>query len=609
MNKTLNSFIIFLFMLTGFQICEASSSIKLSISAGRGSRDIAVGDLFYITYEVSDIDKAPEKPTDVGGAKVLYFERTGQSSRFSSINGKVTQSSSVTYTATLRAQTEGSYSFGPVKIGNVQSNVVRYNILAQGAGSPTPGGGSQSSVPDARDNDGKPKFIGKGDGNLFMRAEVSSTSAYPQEALVYTVKLYTTYDAIKFIGATASPKFDGFVVEESKDISTSLQYENYNGKNYATAVIARYIIFPQMEGELKVTGNTYTVSVDEREYYHDPFWGNMSVAKPLQLNVTPNDLVVNVKPLPKPVPADFSGGVGQFKLTSSLPSQSLMSNTAASIVYTVSGNGNLKYVTLPDLQKLYPPQLEVYSPSTEVDVNVGRSNVSGKVVFDYSFMPLEPGQYNIPAVKLVYFNPATGKYETSSAPGYSVNVGQGEASAKSLTKNINSFNKELMKVKESGLTNAQVPIIRTFGFWVFFYIIPTFLFIAVIIYYRRYLKLNEDIVAVKSRKASKIARRRLKNAEICMKKGETDKFYDVLLASIWGYIGDKLKMPVSELNRNNIREVFAQKGLSEEISDKVIQLVDDCEFYKYSSAGAAKDMKEVYDSAVVVIDTLEKKLG
>ena len=75
---------------------------------------------------------------------------------------------------------------------------------------------------------------------------------------MYTVKLYTTYEAIKFIGATAAPKFEGFVVEESKDISQSLTYETVGGKTYATAVIARYIIFPQMDGKLKVKGNTYT---------------------------------------------------------------------------------------------------------------------------------------------------------------------------------------------------------------------------------------------------------------------------------------------------------------------------------------------------------------
>ena len=221
-----------------------------------------------------------------------------------------------------------------------------------------------------------------------MRASVSESNVYEQQALVYTVKLYTTYDAIKFIGATAAPKFDGFVVEESKAVSSSLDYETLDGKTYATAVIARYIIFPQMTGQLKVIGNTYTVSVDQREYYHDPFWGNMAVNSPLQLNVSPNDLTVNVKALPSPKPADFSGGVGKFTIASQLKSNNFKTNQAASIEYIVTGSGNLKYIQLPDLSTSFPPQLEVYTPKTDVKANVGSSNVSGSVSFDYSFMRL-----------------------------------------------------------------------------------------------------------------------------------------------------------------------------------------------------------------------------
>ena len=224
----------------------------------------------------------------------------------------------------------------------------------------------------------KPKFIGKGDGNLFLKASVSKSSAYEQEALVYTVKLYTTYDAIKFIGASAAPKFDGFVVEESKAISSQLNYETYNGKTYATAVIARYIIFPQMTGSLKVTGNTYTVAVDQREYYHDPFFGSMSYSTPLQLNVTPNDLSVDVRPLPVPKPADFSGGVGKFSISSSLKSSEFKTNQAAAIVYTVTGSGNLKYVQLPDLQSIYPSEIEIYIPSTKQN-KIGRASCRERV--------------------------------------------------------------------------------------------------------------------------------------------------------------------------------------------------------------------------------------
>lgn len=588
-------------------ISAFASSVHLSVQSVRGKREIGVGDLFYISYEVNDTEEAPDRPTNVPGAKIMYFERTGQSSRFTSVNGKTSQSYSFTYTLTLKAVKEGQFTFGPVSVGGVKSNTVSYNIGAQAPSSqssdPDPSSGQSSSRGASGASEG-PRFIGKGDGNLFLKADVSKSTAYEQEALVYTVKLYTTYDAIKFIGATAAPKFEGFVVEESKDISTSLEYETYNGKTYATAVIARYIIFPQMQGQLKVLGNTYTVSVDEREYYHDPFWGNMSVPKPLQLNVTPNDLTISVKALPSPVPANFSGGVGQFKISSDLPSQNFLTNQAASVVYTVTGTGNLKYVKLPDLNALYPPQLEVYSPTPEVNANVGRSNVSGTAKFDYSFMPLEAGTFSIPSVELVYFNPQSGRYETSTARGYTVNVGKGKGSEKSQTRGMLAFRPELMKVG-GNLSFHHIPYVMKFGYWLF-YILPVLILLGASVYYRAYLKANSDLLAVKSRKASKVARMRLRKAALCMKKKEADRFYDEMLAAVWGYLGDKLRIPMSELNRQNVSEKLASKGIDTERIESLINLIDDCEFAKYAPAASKADMQPVYDKGVEVINRMEE---
>lgn len=578
-----------------------ASSVRLTVDTGRGRRSISVGDLFYIYYEVADLDAVPEKPASVPGAKVMYFERTGQSSRFSSVNGKTTQSFSYTYTLTLRAQKEGQYSFGPVTVGNVKSNAVTYSIGS--AASPDPGQSTQPSADDRHNSADGPKFIGKGDGNLFLKADVSKSTAYEQEALVYTVKLYTTYDAIKFIGATSAPKFEGFVIEESKDVANSFTYETYQGKTYATAVIARYIIFPQMEGDLNVIGNKYTISVDEREYYHDPFWGSMSVARPLELNVTPNDLTVHVKPLPKPVPANFSGGVGQFRITSDLPSQNFKSNQAASIVYTVSGTGNLKYVKLPDLNALYPSELEVYSPTPTVEANVGRTNVSGTAKFDYSFMPLEAGTFTIPPVELVYFDPQSGKYETSEAKGYTVNVGKGTGSERSQTKGKLSFNRNLLPY-DSDLSAEYTPYVERFVYWLF-YILPVLILAGAVCYYRAYLKANADFMAVRSRKASKVARMRLKKAAVCLRKNKVDEFYDEMLAALWGYLGDKLKMPVSELTRQNVSDKLSAHGIPEKEIGELISLIDDCEFAKYAPAATKSDMKPVYERGVTTINDME----
>lgn len=591
-----------LFLLTAVWAAGFGASVRLSVDAPRGKRGISLNELFYITYEVQDIDAAPEKPSSVEGAKVMYFDRTGQSSRFTSVNGRTSQSHSYIYTLTLRATKEGNFTFGPVTVGGVKSNSVSYSI-GKAAPQQQPNGTPQQQGHQNADDSSKPKFIGKGDGNLFLKANISKAEGYEQEALVYTVKLFTTYDAIKFIGATSAPKFQGFVVEESKDISSSLNYETVNGKTYATAIIARYIIFPQMTGTLKVMGNTYTVSVDEREYYHDPFWGKMSVAKPLQLNVTPNDLQIKVKPLPTPKPADFSGGVGQFTLSSTLPAQNFKSNQAASIVYTVSGSGNLKYVSLPDLNKLYPSQLEVYSATPTTDVKVGSSSVSGTSRYDYTFMPLESGSFEIPSVTLTYFNPQTGKYEHSTARGYSINVGIGKESAKSQTLTKLAFNQQLMPVDEK-LTSDHRPYVNRFLFWLW-YIVPFAGLVSAVIYYRRYLKMNADIMAVKSRKAGSMARKRLKKAYACLKSNDSEHFYTEMLSALWGYLGHKLKMPTSELTRQNVASKLDSRQVAADVVDDLLNLIDECEFAKYSSASSDASMQQVYEQGVSVINKLE----
>lgn len=577
-----------------------AQSVTLSISPGRGKREISVGDIFYMSVQVEDLDGSPAKPDNMPGAKLLYFERTGHFSSMTNISGKMTQSVRYTYTATFKAEKEGQYSYGPISVGSVKSNTVNYAIGAPMPAqpqTPSPSAG-RSSDPD------KPEYIGKGDGNLFLRAEISQSSAYVQQALVYTVKLYSSYDAIKFIGATESPKFDGFVVEESKDISESLDYETYNDKTYATAIIARYIIFPQQEGKLQIKGNTYTVSVDEREFYHDPFFGGLSVSRPKQLNVTPNELTINVKGLPKPIPADFSGGVGNFKLTSSLPDQKFVSNQAASIVYNISGSGNIKYITLPNLSQIFPPELEVYSPSSESNVNVGRSTVSGDIKYDYSFMPLESGTFKIPDVKLVYFNPDSNRYETSVAKGYTIGVEQGKGSDKSQSNIKTRFNPTLLPVV-SKLATIHRPYVYGFLYWLF-YIIPLGILIVSYVSYRSYLSSHSDLIALKSRKAGKMARKRLRKALIYMKGNDKENFYDEIIRSLWGYVGDKLKIPTSELSRENVAGKLAMRDISDNMIEGFINLLDEVEYEKYAPSGSANDMNTIYEQTVDMMNNLEE---
>ena len=598
--KRVKNILVILISLFCFIVADAAK-VSMQVEMPRGKRGIGVGDTFWISVKLTDIDSKLSQLSNVPGAKLVYFSQTGRSSQSTIVNGNFSHTTSVTYTMTLKAEKEGNFKFGPLTVDGIKSNTVSYSIGKKDTSLSQSGGQSSSS----QDDQNGPKFIGKGDDKLFLRANVSKTSAFEQEALVYTIKLYSSYAGVKFAGATSAPTFDGFVIEESKINTIQMDYETYNGKTYATAEIARYIIFPQTTGDLKVLGNTYTISVNSQEYYKDPDWGHLTINRPVNLNVKPNDLIVKVKPLPSPRPANFSGGVGEFEIKSELQNSKLKTNHAASIVYSISGSGNLKYLKLPDLNNIFPSQLEVYSPSVKENISVNSNNTVGDISFDYSFMPLEEGEYAIPSVELVYFNPSTGKYETKQAKGYNVEVTKGEVSSKSQKKDRLVYN---TKLEDVGVNKSSTKlIVDSLSYWLW-YIVPILLLIIAISIYRRRINDLADIDLLKSKKANKVARKRLKKAEICLRAKDVDKFYDEILSAMWGYIGDKLRIPISDLNRENVRQKLGDAGVNSEDLDSLISLIDECEFAKYSSSLGQISMDNVYMHACDVINKLDNSL-
>ncbi len=597
----------------GCSLNLSAQKVELSLQSGSGRGPIEIGEQFYVYVTLKNIDAEPVPIRNAGGAEVVYWTLRSSRSSVTSINGRMSQSVEKVYAATLIARKKGNYTIDPITVGGYKSNALKYSIVDAGSNPDSRRQAqSQPAVSGSSNDDsgmdssqggesGAPTFIGKGNEQLFLRANVSKTTVYEQEALVYTVKLYTTYSSIKFIGATEAPKFDGFVIEESNAISNQLTFETYQGKQYATAVIARYIIFPQMSGKLRIIGNKYTVSTDANEYYHDPMFMTLTVRRPIQLNVSPNDLEVNVKPLPTPRPANFSGGVGKFSISSALKSDKAVANQAGSITYTVSGEGNLKYIHLPELNAVFPDAIEVFSPTTDVQTSVGANNVSGSVKFDYSFMPLEQGSFTIPEVELVYFNPATEKYETTRSKSYRLTVGEGTESSKSQA--TLTFNSNLMNVDVDSIAE-QRPEIRSFVYWLA-YIIPLLILIATAIWRRQYIAEHADMMGMRSKRAGKLARKRLKKAAKAMNAGNQDLFYDEILKAVWGYLSDKLRLPTSELSRENVSQILDNNNMDPQFTDKMLKLLDECELEKYSPASSRKAMTDIYSEATDVLNGLQ----
>jgi hypothetical protein len=131
------------------------------------------------------------------------------------------------------------------------------------------------------------------------------------------------------------------------------------------------------------------------------------------------------------------------------------------------------------------------------------------------------------------------------------------------------------------------------------------LFAAVILWRLQQIKNNADVIGTKNRRAGKTSRKRLKKAAEFLKQNQKDAFYVEILSALWGYLSDKLAIPASDLSRENVSEKFAAKGINEEVSNQVIEVLDTCEFEHYAPETMSRPMDEVYAMAAQAIETLE----
>ena len=138
--------------------------------------------------------------------------------------------------------------------------------------------------------------------------------------------------------------------------------------------------------------------------------------------------------------------------------------------------------------------------------------------------------------------------------------------------------------------------------------IPFAAFLVLVIVYRKQAVENANIAKVKTKKASKVATRRLKMAKQKMREGDKAGFYDEVLKALWGYLGDKLSMPVSELSKDNISTKLADRQVPETLVEECLVLVGECEFARYAPSLSNASEAQIYDKANALMDELENAI-
>ena len=595
----------------------ADDEIKFTVQA---PSTVVQGSQFQLAYTVNT-----QKVKDFRLGSITDFDilmGPSRSSQFSMVNGET--SSSITYTYVLRGKSEGTFTIPAATISvngkTIESKPVTIKVLppdqtSSGQGSGSGSSSSSRSSGSAATSQGTTSSSSSGaisDNDIFLVTSANKTKVYEQEAILLTYKVYTTVNLTELNGKM--PDLKGFAMQEVELPSNKeFTLEHYKGRNYKTLVWRQFVLFPQQSGTLEIPSVTYEGTILQQSRTIDPldifFNGGSSYTK-VQKSLRTPKLTIEVSPLPAGKPASYCSGVGEFSISSDISTQELKENEAVTVRLVISGTGNMKLLKTPEVT--FPADFEVYDPKIENNFKLKTNGLTGNKVIEYLAIPRHAGEYEIPSVQFSYFDTKEKAYKTLSTPSYPLKVTRGNGSTTAISSGY--VNKEDLKllgqdIRYIDLSDAKPQakgsyFFGSFRYWLW-YIIPTFLLLAALLIWRKKAAENANIAKMKTKKANKVATKRLKNAKKLMTGNDDAAFYDEILKALWGYTGDKLNIPVSKLSKDNIASELAGHGVDEKTIGEFTALLGDCEFARYAPAISGVKVEDIYDRTVNLIDKME----
>jgi hypothetical protein len=568
---------------------------------------------FSVTWTVNEGGGEFAAPSFEGLYKLMGPQQS-YSSNTQIINGKISHQTSYSYVYYLQAVNAGKFEIAPasftLKGKTYYSDPMKIEVVSGNSQ-------SQQNVQTGGNPAQNNTNIQNASGNIFLDMSVNKKDVYIGEGIVAGVKIYTRTN-LAGINEIKYPDFSNFLKADIETPQlTSLKQENIKGTVYGTGMIQQFLLYPQVTGEITIDPVQITVLIQQKSGQSDPFFGDVFASyENVPRAVASKPVSINVKPLPGAKPEDFSGIVGKLSLKATLNKDSARVNDAVNFRITISGNGNLKLAEAPVLK--ISPDVEVYDPKITDDIKNTINGTSGQKTFDYLLIPRHYGDFTIPSVTYSFFNTSTGKYERLASgefhfhaskgteqgtPGIAVYGGVSKEDVKYLGKDI-----RFIRNNPGNLSKSANILLSKRSYYSLF-IFALLIFLTILFVRREHIRRNADLTAVRNRKAGKIAVKRLRNASDCLKRNEMDRFHEEILKALWGYLSDKLNIPVSDLTRNNAISSLKEKGIDDEKIKVLTEILDNCEYARYAPASDGSQASVIYNGASKFISDVENSIG
>ena len=576
---------------------------------------------FNVVFVVEGEHSPSDFQWDAGSDfNVVWGPQKGSSTSIQIINGKTTRSSETSYTYILQAKKTGTFTIQPavakVKGNEIHSKPVSVQVVGNGSGSSS-NSSQQPSQDSASQAEGRAQVQNTAD-DIFMRLSLSRSSVVVGEPVTATLKIYQRTNLVGFENAKF-PSFKGFWSQEVESPSNiEFKREQIDGHMWNSAVLRRWVIIPQKAGDQTIEPAEVVCLVNAQRRrstgsIFDDFFGNDYVTT--RQRVSTKGSTLHVTPLPSGAPASFGGGVGEFSIKARLSKDSLKTHDAASLILTVSGKGNVALVEAPKVN--FPPDFEVYDVKTTV--NTDKSGTSGSKTFEYPFIPRSPGEFSIGPVQYGYYDVKQRKYETAAsailplivARSASATASTPDGGGSTLTvdrKGVKNLGDDIRFIRsKTSLSTPKGFLIGKSGYWLT--LLGLLLTgIGLWLGLRKAAARRADVAGTLSRKATRAALKRLAQAREFLQKNLYTAFYEELHRSLIGFVGDKLSMDMASQNKENIAASLTAGGVPQDTVSEFVDLLDACEFARYSPDAGHEAMNAHYEKAVSLITAIDASM-
>jgi len=591
-------------------------------------QSVSVGATFRVVFTLNAEGDHFNGP-DFKGFDVISGPNQGSSQSFQMINGNVSQSVSLSFTYLIRASVAGTFEIRPAKITTngkeLHSNSLQVTVSSSGAPQGNNGQQGQSQGRQQRQSSDNQAREGTIDGkDVYIRTIVSKTNPTVGEQITVTYKIYTRV-GVSNLNLTNMPNISGFwskdLLEPQKQLQQST--ETIDGQEYITAEVRKLALFPLKSGEVTIPPMEMTVvaQVKSRKksrvrdpwfdaFFNDPMFNSSTQA--VEVPLKSNAVTVNVRDLPAGKPADFSGATGNYSLSGNVDRTQLKANEAINLKITISGTGNLEMID--KLPITFPPDFDTYDPKVTTNINKG-ATISGSKTFEYLIIPRNAGSFTIDPVKFVYYDLSESRYKTLSTDKFEIEVAKGDGTQANISysgvdqKDVQYVGNDIRHIKlpPFPLKDSGIQFFGSLYYLLAFAgIVLVIIVLQTLLYKRRKALGNTGLMRLK--KATGVARKRLKKAGIFLKSGSETEFYNEISQALWGYLSDKFQIPLAELSTESVNDALNARKVNQELIDAFTETLQNCEFARFAPGDKNANMEHIYTQALEVISRIEREL-